>query len=75
MSNLQGRDIREAIIKCIETGITDKQEIYSHIVKELGVPRPTVRRVAGALRNDLAAEIVDLEEKIRRNKKQLNGLK
>ncbi len=75
MSNPQSRDVKEAIMKCIsEDGMTDKQQIYSRVVKELGVPRPTVRRVAGALRNELAAEIAELDEKLRRSKEQLEGI-
>ena len=40
--------------------ITDKQVIYTK-VQELGFPRPTVRRVAGELRNELLAKIKILQ--------------
>ena len=40
--------------------ITDKQVIYTKI-QELGFPRPTVRRVAGELRNELLAKIKILQ--------------
>jgi len=40
--------------------ITDKQVIYTK-VQELGFPRPTVRRVAGELRNDLLRKIKILQ--------------
>ena len=40
--------------------ITDKQVIYTKI-QELGFPRPTVRRVAGELRNDLLRKIKILQ--------------
>ena len=40
--------------------ITDKQVIYTK-VQELGFPRPTVRRVAVELRNELLAKIKILQ--------------
>ena len=40
--------------------ITDKQVIYTKI-QELGFPRPTVRRVAGELRNELLTKIKILQ--------------
>ena len=40
--------------------ITDKQVIYTK-VQELGFPRPTVRRVAGELRNELLTKIKILQ--------------
>ena len=65
MSDTQSREIRDAIVECIaKGGMTDKREIYSHVVKNLGVPRPTVRRVASALRVELDGEIAKLEERI-----------
>lgn len=65
MDSTQSREIRDAIVKCItKRGMTDKREIYSHVVKSLGVPRPTVRRVASALRVELDRDIVKLEERI-----------
>lgn len=66
MSDTQGRKIRDAIVGCITNdGMTDKREIYSRVAAELGVPRPTIRRVASALRVELAAEIAELEERLR----------
>ena len=41
--------------------ITDKQDIYSKVVDNLGVPRPTVRRVARDLRNELLTKIKILQ--------------
>ena len=40
--------------------ITDKQVIYTK-VQDLGFPRPTGRRVAGELRNELLAKIKILQ--------------
>ena len=66
--------VKEAINSCLAEGLTDKQEIYSKVVKELGVPRPTVRRVARDLRNELAAKIKELEDTLRVSEEQLKGL-
>lgn len=53
----QSTVIREAINSCLDKGLKDKQDIYDKVVDELGVPRPTVRRVAHDLRNDLIERI------------------
>ena len=49
--------IKEAINSFLDNGITDKQRDSTKVVDELGVPRPTVRRVARDLRNELLAKI------------------
>ena len=49
----QSTVIKAAINSLLDKGVTDKQDIYSKVVDELGVPRPTVRRVARDLRNEL----------------------
>lgn len=38
-------------------GITDKEEIFQKVVDELGVPRPTVRRIARDMRNEMTRKI------------------
>jgi len=43
--------IEVAIEQKLDRGIRDKQEIFSQVVTELNVPRPTVRRIARDLRN------------------------
>ena len=53
----QSTEIKESIISFLHKGIQDKQDIYTKVVDELGVPRPTVRRVARDLRNELLAQI------------------
>ena len=45
----------------LDEGVTDKQDIYSKVVDKLGVPRPTVRRVARDLRNELLTKIKVLQ--------------
>ena len=57
----QSTIIKQAINSCLDKGITDKQDIYSKVVDELGVPRPTVRRVARDLRNELLEKIQILQ--------------
>ena len=57
----QSTVIKEAINSLLDGGITDKQDIYSQVVDNLGVPRPTVRRVARDLRNELLTKIKILQ--------------
>ena len=59
----QSTVIKEAINSFLDDGITDKQDIYSKVVDKLGVPRPTVRRVAGDFRNELLIKIKILQSK------------
>ena len=49
----QSTVIKAAINNLLDNGVTDKQDIYTKVVDDLGVPRPTVRRVARDLRNEL----------------------
>jgi hypothetical protein len=53
----QSTEIKKSIISFLHKGVKDKQDIYTKVVDELGVPRPTVRRVARDLRNELVAQI------------------
>ena len=53
--------IKAAINSLLDKGVTDKQDIYTKVVDELGVPRPTVRRVARDLRNELLEKIQILQ--------------
>ena len=53
----QSTIISQAIEKCIDNGMIDKSEIFTKVVDELGVPRPTVRRVARDLREELAKKV------------------
>ncbi len=57
----QSTVIKEAINSYLNKGLTDKQDIYTKVVDELGVPRPTVRRVARDLRNELLDKIKILQ--------------
>ncbi|KRT60954.1 MAG: hypothetical protein ACREAJ_04600 [Nitrosopumilaceae archaeon] len=60
----QSTIIKQAINSYLDKGLTDKQDIYSKVVEELGVPRPTVRRVARDLRNELVEKIQILQSEI-----------
>lgn len=62
----QSTNIKEAINALLDQGFTDKQDIYTKVVKELGVPRPTVRRVARDLRNELLQKIQILQSEVPR---------
>lgn len=53
---LQSVVVKKVLRAYLVEGVSDKQELYSLVVKKLGVPRPTVRRVARDLRRDLLAE-------------------
>ena len=57
----QSTVIKEAMNSLLDEGVTDKQDIYSKVVDKLGVPRPTVRRVARDLRNELLTKIKILQ--------------
>ncbi len=53
----QSTVIKEMINSYLDKGLSDKQDIYTKVVDDLGVPRPTVRRVARDLRNELLGKI------------------
>ncbi len=60
----QSTSIKQAINDLLDKGFTDKQDIYSKVVDELGVPRPTVRRVARDLRNELLQKVKILQSEV-----------
>jgi len=60
----QSTVIKEAINSYLDKGISDKQDIYTKVVDDLGVPRPTVRRVARDLRNELLEKIQILQSEV-----------
>ena len=60
----QSTVIKEAINSYLDKGISDKQDIYTKVVDDLGVPRPTVRRVARDLRNELLEKIRILQSEV-----------
>ena len=60
----QSTSIKQAINELLDKGLTDKQDIYTKVVEDLGVPRPTVRRVARDLRNELLQKIKILQSEV-----------
>ena len=63
----QSTIIKQTINSFLDKGVTDKQDIYTKVVDELGVPRPTVRRVARDLRNELLEKIKILQSETQQN--------
>ena len=53
----QTRRIEISILNAINTGLTDKREIFTVVVEALGVPRPTVRRTSQGLIKDLKHKV------------------
>lgn len=74
MSKPQSQAIKDIIMNQLDSGITDKQEIYSKVVTALKVPRPTVRRVAGDLRREIEEKVQNMEAKQRQIERQLEVL-
>lgn len=60
----QTLEIKKAIESCMDQGMTDKQDIYTKVVNDLNVPRPTVRRVARDLRIEMLKKIDILQARI-----------
>ncbi len=56
--------VREYLYSSIQEEIRHKPSIYSKVVDDLGVPRPTVRRVARDLRTELLQKIQILQSDI-----------
>lgn len=56
--------IKSCIMNFLDKGLTDKQDIYSKVVEELGIPRPTVRRVARELKMELMEKAKILQSEI-----------
>lgn len=60
----QSTIIRQCILSYLQKGLTDKHDIIQKVVDELGVPRPTIRRVSRDLRNELVEYIKVLQNDI-----------
>jgi hypothetical protein len=56
--------IAGCIEKYLNMGLTDKNEIYSKVIDELGVPRPTVRRIARDMRSEMVRKVRILQSEI-----------
>ncbi|MCP6727069.1 MAG: hypothetical protein KJI69_03535 [Patescibacteria group bacterium] len=64
----QQKIVKEIIMSYIKKGVTDKQELYSKVVNEIGIPRPTVRRIAKLLRDELLSAVSILEQQVEKPK-------
>ncbi len=60
----QSTIIKQEIEKLLDKGLTDKSDIYSLVVQRLGVPRPTVRRIARDLRQDYINKVKILQSEL-----------
>lgn len=49
--------VKLEIIKLLDAGEKNKQQIYTKVVENLGVPRATVRRVARSLAIELRQKV------------------
>jgi len=56
--------VKKKIEQLIDIGEKDKQVIYSRIIEDFGLPRPTVRRIARELKEEWANKIKILESDI-----------
>jgi len=65
---MEKTNLTSIVTACIEQylakGLTDKEEIFRKVCDELGVPKPTVRRVAGDLRIEMQKKIKVLQSEI-----------
>ena len=62
---LKSAFVEVVIEEKLDAGMIDKHEIFRQVVEELGVPRPTVRRIARDLRNKYADRIKVLQSEVR----------
>lgn len=49
----QVQTVKKEIMNCLDNGMTSKQEIYNTVCTITETPRPTVRRVASALKKEI----------------------
>ncbi len=64
----QQKIVKEIIMSNIKKGVTDKQELYTKVVNETGIPRPTVRRITKLLRDELLCAVEILEQQVQKPK-------
>lgn len=55
--------IKTELLLALNGGISDKQILYNIVAQKTDSPRPTIRRVARDLRNDLQTKVNILSEK------------
>ena len=59
----QSQRIRTEILLALEGGMKDKQQIYNIVAQKTDAPRPTIRRVASALKLELQKNLDILADK------------
>jgi hypothetical protein len=59
--------ITKAMKRLMKDGMTSKDDIYDHCEKVMGFKRPTVRRVARALRKELETQLAILSSDMGKN--------
>lgn len=59
----QTKHVKAQVNLLLEKGFTDKSEIYTWIVLNSKVPRPTVRRIANALCKEMISKVEILDQK------------
>lgn len=61
----QTKHVKAQINMLLEKGFTDKSEIYTWIVLNSKVPRPTVRRIANAMLQEMIVKAEILNQKVK----------
>jgi len=64
----QKEAVKVAIMQYLDKGLINKSEIFTKVVDDLGVPRPTVRRCSRELLDELAEKIKILGSELDRVK-------
>ena len=59
----QNNIIKSEMMLALNGGVSDKQILYNIVAQKTDAPRPTIRRVARDLRNDLIQKVEVLSEK------------
>ena len=53
-----------ALEQKLDAGMRDKHQIFAEVIDELGIPRPTVRRIARDLRNKYLDRVRILQSEV-----------
>jgi len=62
----QSETIKIAIMHYLDSGFTNKREIFTKVCDDLGVPRPTVRRCSRELIEELTEKVKVLQSDFER---------
>jgi len=61
--NSQSDEVKHLIDHFLKLGITNKRELYTKIVIKTGIPRSTIRRIAGDYKKQLVRKVKVLTDK------------